>query len=647
MFEKKKLFRTNVGVLLLFCVLTFLLYFFRIKSLGLYEDDYFFVGSFVQSSFHDIEQNTITCLRNLPQGRPFAFLFPAIITYIGTTLTDDLTFVYFIGLLFCSFNAYLIYLLLKKWISSTSAFVGALVFLICPADTTKILLTHNLILQPSLFFALLGILFYCKQKNAYVFFAYVFGALTLLFYELGILVFLFAPFFNYKKDQKFIKKLVVHGSLILFTILCISLLRASNGESRVTDVVTGSKLLLLLKILSGPVIGIFGSLYAIAYGTLKGIQKALTLEMIPIALGGFAFVYFSSKFYLNSARNLVAAQVQFVFNSTVQKVIKLLPLSIKRKFNNGEIEISQSKYITIIGFLMIPCAYLLSFTHFPPITLSGRMTSVHLASTVAWGIFLGGLTETVFNSAVRSSLKKIVLSLIGVLFICWSSYAVYLQKGYATVWQGQKAFWKEFQQLTPDMDKNSIILFEKKINEFSRTDVYGRNIINGAEWTLPIAFDLYYRASDDSNKIVCYRSTREIIWQKNGNDIKYFQVGLRDWGKWNDLDSANTIYFAMNEAGDLQRVNEVSVFDYQFPLKYAKSDGVTSIIPDHDIPERVIGDYEIIKENMPVQEFKINTDSTLIEVQFKKNYANTNLDSSIPKGCLRNLMVTGKFGLKK
>lgn len=647
--EKDSIFKRSV-ILGLLAVLTFALYFFRMRGFGLYEDDYFFVGSFIGDSGSEIYSNTVKCLKEMPQGRPLAFLFPAIITYFGVSLTDDLVVVYSIGALFCLANAFLVYTILRKWISLASALVGAMIFLLSPADTTKILLTHNLILQPSLFCALLGITFYTRQSKIYLLPAYIFGAMTLLFYESGILVFLFAPFFVINNKNSFIKRLLAHIGLIALTIICFSLLRASHGESRMNDIIAGSKLDLIFRIVTGPFIGIGGSLAAMIYGTLKGIQKALVIEILPILIAGTGFILWLMKYFSGAKSKPELEKVVVVtpfFLRNILAKLRILPAKTREVFEGSSFSIQFPAYILFVGALMIPAAYLLAFTHYPPVTLSGRLTSVHLAATVAWAVFAGGSLEFLLTSEIKKNLKQFLIAATGVIMIFWSSYAIYLQDGFYTVWSGQKIFWKEVTALTPDLDENTVVVFEKKIAEYSRTWCYGRNIISGADWSLPITFKMYMGDQLGSDKPKVIKSVRELIWQKNNEGIRFFYVGLTKWGEWSDLNASRTIYFSMNPEGDLQRVREMAVYDYQLPIRFETVEGVTSAKPSIEVPARIISSYYYVRKNQAELMLMQADTKNYMRIEFKQMPDTVLLKPFNPDGFLRNFMETGKFGLTK
>ena len=48
------------------------------------------------------------------------------------------------------------------------------------------------------------------------------------------------------------------------------------------------------------------------------------------------------------------------------------------------------------------------------------------------------------------------------------------------------------------------------------------------------------------------------------------------------------IFFSMNEEGDLQRVQKMSVYNYQMPIYYTTIDGLTYAKPSTELPPNVI-----------------------------------------------------------
>jgi hypothetical protein len=564
----------------------------------------------------------------MPQGRPLAFAFPPIITYFGVHLTDNLICIYAIGALFCSVNAFLLFLILRRWLTLPSAIIGAFVFLLTPADTTKILLTHNLVLQPSIFCALLGIFFYLKQKKIYYVLAYIFGVMTLLFYESGILIFLFAPFFVLPVKRKFWNRILVHIILIISLIILMILLRSISGEERVSDIASGNKLFLLFEIFSAPIIGLIGSLYAMIYGTVKGIENAIVIGFIPILFSGVIFIYWLSSWIIKNEDKISINRSRLNIPYKVQILLYKMPSELNIFLNKSSLSIDHASCICIVGFLMILSAYLLSFTHYPPTTISGRFTSVHLAATIAWGVFISGIIELILIKENIKYIKLLTISFSSIILMLWGSYAIYLQKGFSAVWEGQKQFWNEVRTLAPEIDENSIVIFDNNVKEVSKISHFGeKNVIGGAEWALPISFRIFFSDVNDINKPTAYKPVEnDILWKEENGQYFFYHDGFPNWGKWYSLDSRNTIMFSMNSRGQLLRIKELLVLNNLSPASLA-------------LPQQHICSYYSL-DSCKV----LYIEPEYIRIKFKE-LSDKNLINK-PKGPLYKFIEFGSFGLR-
>ena len=133
--------------------------FHHFRDLGLYEDDYFFISEAMGQDVSYVLDRLHTAVTVLPQGRPLGFFLPDLLSFVGDKL-GGLAAIYLLGFVLVTLNTFLCYRLLRVRVPVAPAAVGAAVFCLFPADTTKILLTHDFQLQPSLTFALLAALAY-------------------------------------------------------------------------------------------------------------------------------------------------------------------------------------------------------------------------------------------------------------------------------------------------------------------------------------------------------------------------------------------------------------------------------------------------------------------------------------------------------
>src|SRR5207237_4181343 len=112
-------------------------------------------------------------------------------------------------------NTFLCYRLLRVRVPVAAAAVGAAVFCLFPADTTKILLTHDFQLQPSLTFALLAALAYAAGRRPL---AYALSAGALLSYESGFLALFALPLCLRSWDRRLLRELVGHMLMLAVVV---------------------------------------------------------------------------------------------------------------------------------------------------------------------------------------------------------------------------------------------------------------------------------------------------------------------------------------------------------------------------------------------------------------------------------------------
>ena len=137
--------------------------FHHFRDFGLYEDDYWFISEAMGKNLDYLFSRLHTAFIALPQGRPFGFFLPDLFSFVGDKL-GGLAAIYLLGFAIVTLNTFLCYRLLRVRVPATPSAVGAAVFCLFPADTTKILLTHDFQLQPSLTFALLASLAYTARR---------------------------------------------------------------------------------------------------------------------------------------------------------------------------------------------------------------------------------------------------------------------------------------------------------------------------------------------------------------------------------------------------------------------------------------------------------------------------------------------------
>src|SRR5437879_10010032 len=211
----------TIIALALSATLVWIAQFHHFREFGLYEDDYWFISEAMGKDTSYLLGRLQTAFTTLPQGRPFGFFLPDLFSFVGDKL-GGLAAIYLLGFAIVTLNTFLCYRVLRVRTPVAPAAVGAAVFCLFPADTTKILLTPDFQLPPALSFALLAALAYAAGRRPL---AYVLSAGALLSYESGFLALCALPPFVLRWDRRLIRVLAIHVVCLAGVILCIVALR--------------------------------------------------------------------------------------------------------------------------------------------------------------------------------------------------------------------------------------------------------------------------------------------------------------------------------------------------------------------------------------------------------------------------------------
>jgi hypothetical protein len=387
--------------------------FHHLKSFGLYEDDYFFIASAMgQDAGYLLER--LKVFVTLPQGRPFGFFLPDLLSFIGDKL-GGLTAIYLLGFVIVTLNTFLCYRLLRRRVPVAPALFGAAMFCLFPADTTRILLTHDFQLQPSLTFALLSGVAYAANRPVL---AYLVAVGALLTYESGFLALFALPLLLKRWDSRLLRELVRHV-LILGGIVALAVLaRFVVGESRATESIGGLGDI-LPRLLGSLVLGPVRSLLATVYQPLR-LAPTWDLEALLLAL---LVGVVGSAMLWRAHTHLTRWRDAFEVGGA--------------------------------GLVMLVLGYGLAFTHFPPNAVVGRGTSVHLGATLGVAVLAAATSWCLLN--IRPSIGA---ALLGVYLALAAGYYVSIERDFIRSWQLQRIFWQEVAACCSDLQDRTIVLYE-------------------------------------------------------------------------------------------------------------------------------------------------------------------------------------------
>ncbi|MBV8274148.1 MAG: hypothetical protein JO170_02655, partial [Verrucomicrobia bacterium] len=336
--------QTVVTACVLACVVLISLY-VRVSDYGFYEDDYWAIVPYFKTPFSQLWVNMVTEFHIWSQGRPLNHSIPMWFSRLGYGL-GGVPGIYFLGFLVQFLNTFLAYLLLRKSVDLWSAVLGGCLLVLLPADTTHIFLEHSAQLHTSLSCLLIGLLL---NRTRFWIVSYPIAALSLLSYETAFLPFIVFPLFFFDRKGRVVRW-VAHLAICGAFLIAVLATRLLLSDSRATGVVSqpGDT---LWRMISSLWIGPLTSLHTIA----KAILEA------PHSQTPFAFL----------------------FVALVLILLLAVPWLIRGTGNSAPASaISRSRCFTLLfaGLTSWIFSYVLTIVNYPPLQLSGRLTSTHLAA---------------------------------------------------------------------------------------------------------------------------------------------------------------------------------------------------------------------------------------------------------------------------
>ena len=482
-------------------VLVWLAQFHHLASFGLYEDDYFFISQAMGKGPSYLASRFVTAFTGLPQGRPFGFFLPDLFSFIGDKI-GGLTAIYVLGFLVVTLNTFLAYRLLRTRIPLAPSIVGASVFALFPADTTKIFLTHDFQLQPSLTFALLAALAYAAERLPL---AYLLSAGALLSYENGFLALFALPLLLRPWDRRLPRAIILHVAALVGVLAIVVGLRLVAGESRAASSTTSIAQIIPLA-LASLVIGPFRAIEAMAYGPLKSILSA-DVEYVVLTL--VALLAFGAVLWRTRTSPSRAAW-----------------------------------HAIAAGAVMLVLAYALAFTHFPPNAIVGRGTSVHLGATLGMSVLAAGTAWLLLGW--RHTLAVPAIS--AYLALC-VGYYVTIERDFMQSWQLQRAFWQEVAACCSDLQDGTVLIYE--LNPADEPTFIFTN-----SWSDPLILtQMFAFPSGWSNPPRLFSLTQ---WtdrvQPEGDHLRWWVPGASWDEHWEAFPQNNVILLRRGPDGRLERV---------------------------------------------------------------------------------------------
>ena len=411
----------KITTFLTIALITWIAHFWYFNHLGLYEDDYAFIGNILTMDFSRFVDSVKNMNLAFFQGRVVGFNILFFSAYFAGKL-GGLPLIYISAYLLALTNNILFYLFLQRlWNQPIFVLTGTLAFTLFPADNTRAFLTHIHIL-PAITFLLLAFLSYLNDKKIW---SYLLITASFLSYETCFLLFITAPFLTKKPKSDIFKELIKHLFILGTIFLVVLILRKLTGDSRVGDLDIATAIFTPIRqIITGPFVCLGTFVYR-PWQTLHNLGGEL-LIFVPLSLLMLLWLFLQNSRFsgLDSGENW--------------PIIKQLSL---------------------LGISLLFLAYPLTFT-VPATLISGRDSRVHAAAVVGASILGGILGYLIVYLANSYRQKNLAALLLATYFSLLIGFGIIVQQQNKLSWKYQQAFWADVIQLAPDLSDGQVILVD-------------------------------------------------------------------------------------------------------------------------------------------------------------------------------------------
>lgn len=428
-------------------VLTFVCCYLRFTLFGLYEDD-INQARFWAYTPGEMLDYVISLFSSGGGGRPLglAFLRGGFMAGFNIGGLDGL---YMAGMLVFVTNAFLTYKVTERIAPPAIALAAGIMFVLFPADALKITIVRGFAVQPTLTFALAGILCYVHRR--YIL-AYLCSVLALITYEFGFLPFLLAPFFVLEDFRSKVIRVASHAvvsGVVLATVVWVRVNTKAKGHlSEITDLTWADR---FDRVFTALWVGPWTSLKA--YWIMPGVFFD---EFEPWHLIIVVFVAVSCYLGLRIMWRLpdrsAAADTQAPAEARLPRRSIVDQLFCEKN--------------VVLLFLVGVAAWIVAYAmavsdhRFPPTTQFGRTTSVHTAATIgaSWTFAAIVWAFALLTKKFRANLDYVVWPIVAGYLALLSGFQGVVQSQVILSWRNQKIIWTQIVNQVDDWRDGTTVI---------------------------------------------------------------------------------------------------------------------------------------------------------------------------------------------
>lgn len=422
--------------------------------LGLYEDDWSFIGQPMGWTGQKTLDTVLLYLRQWPQGRPVGYSALTALSFLGNWI-GGLEGIFLLAFVLKVVNTLIFYTIARRRLSPAASLCGALAFCLFPSDTSTPLLTNALFGGITLFFLLAATWLYLTDRKLA---AYIVSAGSLLTYESAFLPFFAVPILRTKPLSTLRRELLRHWAILLTIGGSLFYYRLQMVEEKTADVVRDGILGTMLKMVT-----------AFRVGPLTTLRLFLTrpvtlwregngedlLVVVLMAVGLSAALYFLLR--TRRSDRPAPPQVSFPVRWIRSRVWLTLDEPLAGALRTGG-----------AGAVMLVFAYGLAISrwYYPPVVEAGRLTFTHLAAAVGSGLLCGALSSLLFRVGEKYHKRVWAVAALASYFAVLAGFHYRVQRDFRKSWEVQRHFWYSVLVKCPDITDGTLILYEDEYYPF-------------------------------------------------------------------------------------------------------------------------------------------------------------------------------------
>jgi hypothetical protein len=436
---------------LLIVLVAWLANYLHFTRFGLYEDDWFFVGfPFVVDLKVWMGESLWGQLTAFSQGRPLQSIFSYVFATVGV-LADSIAVDYLLAFALFVGSALLMYGVLRERFSRLISTLAALLFVITPLHTLHQFLNGQFSVGPAFILVFGAMLLYAKCQYKW---AYVLACLSIFSYESIFFLFVGTPLLNRGpllagRRREWLVHLGLCAAIVLFALV----IREFTGETRIQAANDGS---LFWPVLHNWIFYALASFATYLYAALRVPEASMEAWMYAVAFVVLLAVLFRSCQRTSSDES----------HETSREVI----------YSTGI-----AGAFLLLGFVV---SYFFFFERIPHLVVTDRVTRVSIAGSFGSSLLVAVLLAGWIRSSRAKTMR--VVSHVGVsaFLMMLFLYSSVLQSDYVVDWEQQRDQARQVISLSPDVQRDSVILLKLKVGSDAFFTKGERRRANGLEKTL-------------------------------------------------------------------------------------------------------------------------------------------------------------------